>query len=63
MDGQFSHCLLVCVAQGQGMGLISVVHGLPQDPGFPEGAYVYGIADYGNIIAVAPDSEHTEFIW
>ena len=34
-----------------------------QDPGLPGGTYVYGIADYGNIIAVAPDSEHSTFIW
>lgn len=33
------------------------------DPGLPVGTYVYGIADYGNIIAVAPDSEHAEYIW
>ena len=34
-----------------------------RDPGLPVGTYVYGIADYGNIIAVAPDSQHVEYIW
>ena len=33
------------------------------DPGLPVGTYVYGIADYGNIIAVAPDTELMDFIW
>ncbi|CAI7994086.1 Sortilin [Geodia barretti] len=33
------------------------------DPGLPVGTYVYGIADYGNIIVVAPDSENVEYIW
>jgi sortilin len=32
-------------------------------PELPVGTYVYGIADYGNIIAVALDSEHVEHIW
>ena len=34
-----------------------------QDSGIPEGTYVYGIADYGNVIAVAKDTEHVEHIW
>ena len=34
-----------------------------QNTGVPEGSYVYGIADYGNIIAVASDKEHVEHIW
>ena len=33
------------------------------DPGLPVGTYMYGIADYGNIIAVALDSDHVEYIW
>lgn len=33
------------------------------DPGLPVGTYVYGIADYGNIIAVAPDDEQAQYIW
>lgn len=41
----------------------SLLPPLLQDPGLPGGTYVYGIADYGNIIAVAPDSEHATFIW
>lgn len=34
-----------------------------QDPGLPFGTYVYGIADYGNIIAVASDTNHMQQIW
>ena len=34
-----------------------------QDAGLSEGTYVYGIADYGNIIAVAKDAEHVEHVW
>ncbi len=33
------------------------------DPGLPQGTYAYGIADYGNIIFIAPDTEHVEFVW
>ncbi len=29
----------------------------------PEGTYVYGIADFGNIIAIASDTDHIEQIW
>ncbi len=35
----------------------------PQDVGLPVGSYVYGIADYGNIIAIAPNADHVEKIW
>ena len=33
------------------------------DPGLPVGTYSYGIGDYGNIIAVAPDSENIPYMW
>ena len=33
------------------------------DPNLPIGTYVYGIGDYGNIIAVAPDSENVPYMW
>lgn len=29
----------------------------------PVGTYVYGIADYGNVIAIAPATDHVEQIW
>lgn len=29
----------------------------------PVGTYVYGIADYGNIIAIASDANHVDKIW
>lgn len=34
-----------------------------KDVGVPQGTYVYGIADYGNIVAVARDGDHVESIW
>ena len=34
-----------------------------QDIGLPAGTYAYGIADYGNIIAIAPDAHHVQSIW
>lgn len=27
------------------------------------GVYAYGIADYGNIIAIASDSDHVDQLW
>lgn len=32
-------------------------------PNIPPGLYSYGIADYGNIIAIIPDSEHAGSLW
>ena len=44
------------------MPLIEGVGG-PQDTRVPVGTYVYGIADYGNIIAIASDGDHVDNIW
>lgn len=33
------------------------------DPGLPAGSYVYGVADYGNVMAVIPNEDVVEHIW
>ena len=44
-------------------GIMSIVFIGAQLPDIPKGMYVYGIADYGNIIAVVSDSKDAEFLW
>lgn len=33
------------------------------DPGLPGGSYLYGVADYGNVMAVIPNGDLVEHIW